>query len=77
MIILCKKIKHYQKWIEAIKQRDGKHDIDTTVRINLKSIDNATLKRIILESAELLPHKKKIETPLQSHHQQPQPINHS
>eukprot|EP01084_Bolivina_argentea_P276364 471553_1 len=54
MIRLCKKIKHYQKWIEAVKQHKGKHDIATTSKINLHLVDNESFKKIILHSAQQL-----------------------
>eukprot|EP01084_Bolivina_argentea_P088602 159970_1 len=62
MIRLCKKIKHYQKWIEAIKHQKGKHDIDTTAQINLHLVDNEAFKQIIMKSAQELPTNKQLDT---------------
>eukprot|EP01084_Bolivina_argentea_P265176 449389_1 len=60
MIRLCKKIKHYQKWIEAVKKRKGKHDIDTTAKINLYLVDSESFKQIILKSTQELPTKNQL-----------------
>eukprot|EP01084_Bolivina_argentea_P227580 384354_1 len=62
MVRLCKKIKHYQKWIETVKQHKGKHDIATTAKINLHLLDNESFKQIILKSAKLLPPNKQIDS---------------